>query len=368
MKKYRLSALYLLVIVLLLANCVREIDFQQDQADQTDLVVTGIFTDGAGPHILRLNRPGNYNKQVFPFVTGASVRLTDDLGNVFHYQEITPAGKDPFYQLVAVKGAVGRSYSLEIDLPGGEQFRSQPQIMPEPFPLDSTEAHGEWIYSNTANGSVVREPFALVYARTKAPAQPKGHYLHWDSEAIYLFNEINPKPYNHINPYGSSRQCIVNNRINDQLVAIADLSKYAPGGVVYENVGKRKIDNAFEQKVAFAVYQRSVSREAYEYWEKVNKLLTATGTIFDSPPAAVAGNIENLTHPDRPALGFFEVGAADTARVFSGNGQLGNEFLLKGEPYCQLDWSIWPPVNHTECDDCLTWLKGSYYELPWWWQ
>ena len=366
MKKHTLSALYLLVVILLLANCVREIDFQQDNADQSDLVVSGTFADGYGPHIVRLNRPGNYNKQAFPVVTGATVRLLDGLGNVFHYQEVTPVGKDPFYELNAVKGESGRTYTLEIDLPNGEKFRSHPQIMPEPFPLDTAEVHGEWVYANTANGSVVREPFALAYARTKAPAQPKEHYLHWESEAIYLFGEILPKPYL---IFAVSHQCFVNNRINDQLVSIADVSKYEPGGVVYENVGKRKIDQAFETKIAFAVYQRSIGREAYEYWNKVNKLLTANGTIFDAPPAAVAGNVENLTHPDQPALGFFEVGAADTSRVFTGNGQLGEEFLLHNVPYCQMDYSQgWPPVNHPECDDCLAWLKGAYYELPWWWQ
>ncbi len=330
--------------------------------------MSGVFTDGNGPHVLRLSRPGNYNKQVFAKVTGADVRLLDDQGNVFHYQEIISNDLASIYQLKEVQGETGRTYTLEIDLPNGEHYRSHPQIMPEPFSLDTAEVHGEWVYYNTANGTVVREPFALAYARTKAPAQPKGHYLHWESEAIYLFNEIVPKPWIPINPYGSSKQCFHNNRLNDQLVAIADLGIYEPGGVVYENVGKRKIDEAFEKKIAFAIYQRSIGKEAYEYWEKINKLLTANGTIFDAPPAAVAGNIENTTHPDQPALGFFEVGAADTSRIYTANGLLGDEFRLQNVPYCQMDYSKWPPVNYPECNDCLTWLKGSSYEPPWWWQ
>ncbi|MEO6039317.1 MAG: DUF4249 domain-containing protein [Saprospiraceae bacterium] len=368
MEKYRLPALYVLVAMLLLANCVREIEFQQNDADQESLVVSGVFTDGNGPHIVRLSRPGNYNRQVFPAVSGASVRLSDDLGNVYQYQEINPPDLAPYYQLSQVQGKTGRSYTLEIDLPNGEQYRSHPQIMPEPFPLDSVEVHGQWYYANAATGVVVREPFAFAYARTKAPQQPKDHYLHWDSEATYLFNELSPKPYNFFDPY-ASQQCFVNNRVNDQLVAIADLSKYDPGGVVYENVGKRKIDQAFEKKIAFSVYQRSIGREAYAYWNKINKLLTASGTIFDTPPAAVAGNLENLTHSDRPALGFFEVGAADTVRVYTGNGQLGHDFLLQSVPYCQLDYTAgFPPVNHPECDDCLSGIKGATTQAPWWWQ
>ncbi|MCY7328231.1 MAG: hypothetical protein LH618_06765 [Saprospiraceae bacterium] len=96
--------------------------------------------------------------------------------------------------------------------------------------------------------------------------------------------------------------------------------------------------------------------------------LTATGTIFDVPPATVPGNVENTTHPDLPALGFFEVGAADTRRVYIRSGQFGQEFIPPDTSYCDYDVARWPPVNHPECDDCLTWLRGAYYEIPWWWE
>ena len=270
-----------------------------------------------------------------------------------------------YYELRNVKGETGRTYTLNIKLANGEAYQSHPQIMPEPISLDTAEVKAEWYYTNTTAGAIVRAPFAFVYARTTAPAVTKDRFLHWESEAIYLFDEI----FKFYEIFPVSHQCFINNRINDQVVALSDLSKYSPGGVVYENVGKRKIDQAFEKKIAFAVYQRAINREAYEYWNKISKLLEANGTIFDAPPAAVPGNVENTTHPDLPALGFFEVGAADTVRVFTGNGQLGSEFLLQNTPYCQLDYSKgWPPVNHPECDDCLTWIKGAYYEIPWWWQ
>ncbi|MCY7328760.1 MAG: DUF4249 domain-containing protein [Saprospiraceae bacterium] len=365
MKKYSLPALYMLVAVLLLANCVREIDFQEEDADQSLLVVSGVFTDGYGPHILRLTRPGNYNKQVFKTVSDAEIRLSDDAGHTYTYQSVQPADKPAYYELRNVKGETGRTYTLNIKLANGEAYQSHPQIMPEPISLDTAEVKAEWYYTNTTAGAIVRAPFAFVYARTTAPAVTKDRFLHWESEAIYLFDEI----FKFYEIFPVSHQCFINNRINDQVVALSDLSKYSPGGVVYENVGKRKIDQAFEKKIAFAVYQRAINREAYEYWNKISKLLEANGTIFDAPPAAVPGNVENTTHPDLPALGFFEVGAADTVRVFTGNGQLGSEFLLQNTPYCQLDYSKgWPPVNHPECDDCLTWIKGAYYEIPWWWQ
>ncbi len=364
MQKYSLAALFALVTALLMTNCVREIDFQKADADQSSLVVSGVFTDGYGPHIIRLTRPGNYDKQAFNTVSNADVRLSDDVGNTYTYQPVLPTDKPAYYELRNVKGETGRTYTLDIRLADGEQYRSHPQVMPDPIALDTVEVRAEWYYTNTTDGDVVRAPFAFVYARSIAPAVTKDRYLRWEGEAIYLFDEI----YKSYDIFPFSHQCFINNRINDQVVAIADLNKYAPGGVVYENVGKRKIDQAFEKKICFAIYQRAVNREAYEYWEKINRLLQANGTIFDAPPAAVAGNVENTTHPQLPALGFFEVGAADTSRVYIGGGQLGQEFVPPNTPYCDYAFNTWPPVNHPECDDCLKWLQGAYYEMPWWWQ
>ncbi len=277
------------------------------------------------------------------------------MGNTYNYV-YNAAVSDTFYSLYG-KGEVGRTYTLEIELPDGEFYRSHPQIMPAPLPLDSLEVRGEWAYSNTAEGLVVREPFAFAYARINAPAQPKDHFLRWESDATYVFNERS-----------GQRQCFVNNRLNNQLLSVADLSKYEPGSVVYEVVGKRKIDQAFELRLAITAYQHSIGKEAYTYWSKINQLLANNGTIFDTPATNIPGNIDNVTHPDQPALGFFEVSAVDTCRIYTVNGQLGEEFLLKNYPYCSLHFiNGFPLETPRECTDCLMYLTGATYAVPWWW-
>ena len=61
MKIRYISTLYALVATLLLITCVRETDFFQGNTDRNTLVVDGVFTDGPGPHIVRLTRPGDTN-------------------------------------------------------------------------------------------------------------------------------------------------------------------------------------------------------------------------------------------------------------------------------------------------------------------
>ncbi len=225
------------------------------------------------------------------------------------------------------------------------------------------QVRGEFFTSNNADGSVAKEPRAYAYAYATAPGQASGRYLRWEGDVVYIFNEL-PKIYN---PFAVQHQCFVTNRISDQTIALADLSIYQPGASVYEQVGKRKIDVAFENSICFSVYQHTMTRNAWEYWQKISQLTSPTGTIFDKPLARVYGNVENVTDPENPALGYFEVSAVDTARVYTRNGLLGDEFLLQDYPYCNYDWGRWPPVTHPECDDCLL-LPSSTLQKPDWWQ
>lgn len=359
-----ISALYAFVIALILANCVQETDFSKINSDRDTVIVDGVFSDGPGPHFLRLTHPGGVNKQVFESIRNAQVVLSDDAGNQFPYQETASAdGKSWFYQLDDVRGMPGRTYSVEIRLSDGREFRSRPEKMLEHVPVDSVQVKGEWFVSTDADGSITREPFAYLYAYARSPAQVSGRYLRWDAESVHIFNEV-VKIYN---PFAAQHQCFITNRLNDQKVTLADLSQYQAGAPIFENVGKKRINNDLEQRICFLVYQHTISRTAFEYWQKIAQLIAPTGTIFDAPSSKVYGNVENLSDPDNPALGYFEVSTADTARVYTSNGQLGDEFVLPTNNYCDYDWSNWPPVNHPECDNCLL-LPSSTLEKPSWWQ
>ncbi|MCB0529636.1 MAG: DUF4249 domain-containing protein [Saprospiraceae bacterium] len=364
MKFKTIPVLYFLVGILFLANCVRETNFFESGDHENIIVVDGGFSDGPGPHFVRIIRPGDYDKQAFEPVSGAHLRLTDDLGNEFFFlEEKNQDGITQHYRLDNVQGVPGRIYSLEIVLPNGDTYRSGPEKMPERILLDSVSVKGDFFVSNNADGSLTSEPRAFVYAHTKTPDQVNGRYLRWEAEAVYIFNEI-IKIYN---PFDIQKQCYITNRLNDQGVSIADPGTLQPGTPIIENVGKRKIDYAFEHRICFSVYQHTISRNAYEYWQKIGQLVSPTGTIFDTPAAKMPGNVENITDPGNPALGYFEISAIDTARIFGKNGLLGDDFLLQDVTYCEYDFSTWPPVNHLECDNCLV-LPSSTLDQPVWWQ
>ena len=212
MKIRYISTLYALVATLLLITCVRETDFFQGNTDRNTLVVDGVFTDGPGPHIVRLTRPGDTNKQAFEDVRNAQLTLSDDAGNQYPYVETASAdGNRRFYQLNGVRGIPGRTYTIDIRLANGDTYRSRPEKMPVGVPVDSVQVRGAFFTSNNADGSVVKEPRACAYAYATAPDQASGRYLRWEGDAVYIFNEL-PKIYD---PFAVQHQCFVTNRISD---------------------------------------------------------------------------------------------------------------------------------------------------------
>jgi hypothetical protein len=356
------NRILLLFTALLLTTCVREVDFQANGADRTLLVVNGALTNLPGPQTLKLTRPGNYAKQVFESVFGAEVALFDEFGNRFDYHEVVaPDGLSSRYEL-DFQGQPGQAYRLEIRLASGELYRTQPQVMPEPVLIDSLVIRPELQQLVTPAGVTIEDAYAVAYAYSQVPAAGSDKFVRWDGEGVYIFNEL-PKIWD---PFGVQKQCFITNRISDQTVPLADLQTYAPGALLFEAAGKRRIDYAFEHRFCFVVYQRTIDRAAYEYWSKINQLLAANGTIFDAPPASVAGNVVNVDEGGRPALGFFEVAAVDTMHTYTRNADFPPAFRLS-EDHCMYDWSRWPPVNHPECNDCLT-LPSSTLQKPVWWQ
>ena len=54
-----------------------------------------------------------------------------------------------------------------------------------------------------------------------------------------------------------------------------------------------------------------------DYWEKLDKTANRVGSIVDSPPSPVQGNIYNINDPGVTILGFFEAINTDTTRRFT---------------------------------------------------
>jgi hypothetical protein len=344
--------------LLTISGCIREISFEAPEADSSELVVSGSFTNLSGPHILRLLHPGDFETRDFSAVVGAEVRLVDETeGHSYPFAErFVPAHR---YQLDSVSGIPGHIYHLEIRLNTGQEYRSSSDRMPEPIPADSLLLDDRWVLLPNSEGRLVQTPEAFLRIYSHLPAQiPADVCLRWDSDCTFIFQELQlPGPF-----APAARQCFISSSSSQQLVELLDMANYQGGANVSAEVGRLRVNYFFENRVALIGRQRTITREAFNYWKKVKSVVEPQGTIFDPPPARIAGNVRQTNDPNVRALGLFEIAAVDTLIRFANRGNLSFELRNYVVPYCNGAQSS----IKNECFNCLVFPNSTLLKPEWW--
>jgi hypothetical protein len=304
-------------------------------------VVDGRITNGEGPHELRLSRSAESSSTYNP-VSNAAVWMLDDTGRQEQLQ--ADPQRPGVYQLLGrtVRGEPGRSYHVEIYLPEGSTYRSRPERMP------SLAANTQL----TKEFSVVKEPgeFNLlvdknvveVLAQITFPAVGPRQLLKWEVAEVYKL-----RPTEFPNPFGSiPPPCFIETNLETQNMLLFDGERSRVNELPRQRVLRRDIDHTFLEPHYFNVSLYSLTREAFTYWEQLNQVVNNVGSIFDTPPAPVRGNLYNVEDPQEQVLGYFQASAVQVSRL----RVIRPEVPFFIPPYCEYNATRQPnqyaPVLH----------------------
>ena len=70
------------------------------------------------------------------------------------------------------------------------------------------------------------------------------------------------------------------------------------------------------------VRQLSISKEEYDFWDKMNKINENGGDIFDKQPFEISSNIHNINKPTEQVLGYFQVSGATVKSLYITKNQI----------------------------------------------
>lgn len=128
-----LIKILVVVLTLLLVSCEEKIDLEVVETGEPVLVVDGMITSDTTAHVVNLSYSGGfYLDNQTPRAGGASVAISDNLGNRFELYEAEP-GK--YITADTVAGKVGVEYTLHIELDG--QLYQASSVMPRVTEIDS---------------------------------------------------------------------------------------------------------------------------------------------------------------------------------------------------------------------------------------
>lgn len=261
----------LLLLSALFFSCreVVELDLPQQQAK---LVIEATLTNTAGPHLVQLSQTADYfSEGPLPSVEDAQVIISDDTGHKDTLKQSEPG----LYLSHNLQGEVGRSYTLHINW-NGNQYESSGRLLEEAV-IDSLNYR--FLPGN--------------------PFFEEGYY-------IFFFGRVPPDRTNYFRFKVYRNDSLYNSR-SDLLVQD---DQFLPDTL--ENI---RFNYPFEPTDTVKLEMYTLNQEMYQYYLELITLLYNDGGLFSPPPQNPVGNIRNLTDPDNPPLGYFQVASLTSGRV-----------------------------------------------------
>jgi len=268
-------------VLIFLTSCTERIDIELDDSF-TRLVVYGAITTDTTRHYVELSTTSSYYyNEAAPPVTGASLEISDDLGNTVSLTEVEPGkyATSPLFFALA-----GRTYTLRIEL------------------AEEINGNKTYMAASAVNTIYPIDSIGLVY-------QPdwgeKGFY-----EVTCYYQDPPSKDFYMFNIFKNGE--MLTDTISNRFVSADDFYN----GNYTNGIGVGYLNQAYKREILIAgdtiTFQGCNITE--EYYNFIVTLQSETGyqnPLFSGPPANVKGNISN------GAVGFFAAyGVAYSSKVF----------------------------------------------------
>lgn len=345
------------------------------------LVVDGYISNEPGPYTIKLSISAGINDPRYLPLSGAEVRITDEDGN----SELLTETADGTYETAEdrIQGEAGTGYKLTIIRPDERVYESGFQMLRHPLAIDSLYAKLEYHSSEEHAYDLAGYQFYITTER----AEHDSSYLFWDLIETYQYNADFTIEYLYDGGYtrfpkpDSLFTCWRNASIEEMfLYSTENLSppQIRNYPINYVSTQTKRLSIRY----SLLARQLSISGEAYDYWNNIREIIDNQGSLYNSQPFQIRGNIKNINDENEPVLGFFMVAGVDSKRIFVDRPD-GVDFHY-GECYADTDPryleaippGLWPVyVTTTEsgryaygaetCFDCRL-VGGTIYKPDFW--
>lgn len=337
------------MILVFLAGCIESFDYEPGVSDRV-LVIDGGVTNRKDIQSVRVGYTSQYGISPFSPVRGVSITLYEN-GVPLDLEFTETENGEYQFDGSLVNAAPGKEYFLSLTLRDGKTYRSKPEIMPKPVVPDSAYFKINYVRIAQEGGLATSRNVLSVYVNTPVELECKPAFLRWRVHEIYSFTEL--KQFYWSVPHS----CYMWLEPTYQEIKIFSGGELRGGILKDEVVFTRDEfpDIEFRYRHYFNVSQYSLTRSAHEYWSHLKIVANPTGSFIDIPPAAVIGNMYNVSDPKEIVLGYFEVAAEEIIRVLTVPALLVPHYTR--DPCRE-----WKPF----CYDCLL-LPNSSYDVPDYW-
>jgi hypothetical protein len=327
MKKRSVIFSFILILSMALIRCIDPY-YPKLEKYQSLLVVDAMLTNSEKPAYVRLTRTTETLEEPLPMVSGASVSITDDLGNSTTLTEVS-AG---IYQsdILSLRGTPGREYRLRIHTEDGKEYESSSCLLNEARDIDTVY----WGQASQMADNGEEQQGIRIYIDSKDHAEHK--YYRWGFEEWWKFSIPYPVTHKYVNqdsiyPIPIENVTCYKNRKSDE-VLIQFIDPELNGEFIKKPVSFIASDKSDRLLIQYCieVSQYSISENEYEFWRLTKEINESGGDIFDKQPFPIISNIHCVNDPDENVLGYFQVCGVSRKMIYI----KGSEITALGlQPY-----------------------------------
>ena len=343
----------IVALLLVISGCIDELNVATDRALRI-LVVEGSISTDQGPHYILLSKSAKYGTIFEDFskpATFAFVRVRDQDGAQVILDEVAPG---VYATPSTFTAKVNSSYSLVIETSDGQRYASVPEkVVPVPAIKKLTTRY----IREPAEVADAAEYGIEIYATFDDTPGEQNYYI-WKNKGTYLI-KTNPELFTVPSLSGAGGRspapkdccaiCWIEEINGDETLRIFSDINSDGNETTHLAAYIRDDGGRYDEKYMIRIRQHSMTKEAYRFFDVLEKQIAISGDLFDPPPATLRGNMINITDSESPVIGYFYASDVSVDSMFLHRALLDN-------PSKQFSW----------LDDCLV-LKNSTTQRPSYW-
>ncbi|WP_370086862.1 DUF4249 domain-containing protein [Ekhidna sp.] len=317
-----------IILIVTLPSCIQPHDIQMHDQRRA-LVVDAIVTNIPGRQSVRLEYSYSLVNSHPELLSGALVRLSDDMGNNIEFNETSLGTYQPEPSFA---GIVGRKYKIFIQTPDGDEYESKEEELLEPAKISAI--YGRYLSLRSESSGGFDEGVQFLVDIVGGNSESSSYRLEYQED--YEIMVPYPSQYEY---YPSTRTierrsqslrlCYINEQSNNLLIA-------STGGQINNELREFPVRFITEDepnligRYSLNVIANRISSSAYQYYKDLKENNESGGSFFDRQKGPLIGNIMNINNLSEPVLGYFEVsGISEEFRIFEAGSWKEDGYIPK---------------------------------------
>jgi hypothetical protein len=307
--KRRNIVLCSLLVCLLLNSCTEPYALQTNSYEEA-LVVEATITNELKKQEIKISKTFRFEEEGPEFESGATVFIEDNAGNTYEFKE----KEDTYVSTKSFQAIPERKYNLNITTKDGKTYTSKKETLTPITQIESVTTNV--ITKDNVNG-------VQISVNSFDPSG-KSKFYRYEYEETYSI--ITPLNFDKIGIYNTNTDLVelIPNNPNDTCYSSnksIEIHLASSVGLVEDHVNYpiRFIsdqDPIIQNRYSILVRQYTQNTEAYTYYQTLKKTAESDNLLTQTQPGFFYGNVKCTTNTNEKVVGYFQVSAVSTARIF----------------------------------------------------